>query len=851
MAEGEILITIKADDSQLKGKLQATERALQQTKRNAEMLNRVRVSPVAQLIDRVSGPLRQIQSRLSGIQKVYKVTVGIVDKATDKIRSIARALASPLAMLGIGGGAAATILGPLKIAGELEQARIAMDYFAGSVEKGQRYLQELLAFAATTPFEFPVLQEALIMLMGANYQFEEAMRALRAFGDAAGMTGAGMQGMQAALLGFTQIAASGTLNLQDLRQVALNLRVPLAEFARHLGIAENEITEVGKKAIPASKAMEAIVKTLEEKYAGGMEKLSKSLLGLTSTLKDTARLTVAAFGEGMAEPVKRILFDLVGLTDYTGEKYKAFQQKLQDAGRRFGEYFEQLYNRAKEFWAELSADKTFQQLDFGGKIIYVIDKALDEFSEWLDGPGGKKVQALFAKLAGIMIKAWMTALGELVKGGISGILHGNILGGIGMLILANMLGLGKLVGGIWRAGKWAFGKLKPKDIAQVAEAAEETSAMAEAAGKVAGVARRAGVLARIAPALGSIARFAWPLAFGAGAIEIATATPERRLATAGRVAGGLAGSVAGMKLGAAIGTAIAPGIGTAIGGAIGAIGGGVVGAFGGEKLFAWLKQIDFAALKEKAISWIKALPGEVAQHLGYIAGYAVEKLSQLPGLFSEWFRQAKDSAIQWIMDLPDQIAGFVGSIPGKVSAAIESVKAAFVSLGKAIPEAIVSGFNWAKERLGAAGQWIIDKAMAGVEAARSLGKQIAEGFEAGRQAAKTTAYAMGGIVTRPHLGIVAEAGPEAIIPLSTRMRSKALELWRQAGEYLGVRPYAFGGIVGLVPAPALGTSAGNVNVTVAGITVNIAGNEVDEENLAMRIGWEIVGHIKRALQNRA
>lgn len=109
-------------------------------------------------------------------------------------------------------------------------------------------------------------------------------------------------------------------------------------------------------------------------------------------------------------------------------------------------------------------------------------------------------------------------------------------------------------------------------------------------------------------------------------------------------------------------------------------------------------------------------------------------------------------------------------------------------------------------------------------------------------------HALGGIFTRPHLGLIGEAGAEAVIPLSARLRTRALDLWQQTGEYLGVKTYALGGFTGLVPAVA--ASGGSVNVTVAGVTVNIAGSEVNEEALAMRIGGEIVRHIKRALQNR-
>ena len=46
------------------------------------------------------------------------------------------------------------------------------------------------------------------------------------------------------------------------------------------------------------------------------------------------------------------------------------------------------------------------------------------------------------------------------------------------------------------------------------------------------------------------------------------------------------------------------------------------------------------------------------------------------------------------------------------------------------------------------------------------------------------------------LSLVGEAGPEAIIPLSASRRGRGLDLWMQAGEMLGVTPYADGGITG-------------------------------------------------------
>lgn len=95
---------------------------------------------------------------------------------------------------------------------------------------------------------------------------------------------------------------------------------------------------------------------------------------------------------------------------------------------------------------------------------------------------------------------------------------------------------------------------------------------------------------------------------------------------------------------------------------------------------------------------------------------------------------------------------------------------------------------------------------------------------------KTKEYANGGYIARPHLGLVGEAGPEMIIPLSAGRRSRGQALWEQAGSILGVRAYADGGLVGrssLLSRPSMpiaqafsGSAAGNTSVSIGNITID-------------------------------
>lgn len=61
--------------------------------------------------------------------------------------------------------------------------------------------------------------------------------------------------------------------------------------------------------------------------------------------------------------------------------------------------------------------------------------------------------------------------------------------------------------------------------------------------------------------------------------------------------------------------------------------------------------------------------------------------------------------------------------------------------------------------------------------------------------------AEGGFTNGPELSWIGEDGPEAIIPLGSKRRSRGIALWEAAGNMLGIPGYADGGIVGAAGNP--------------------------------------------------
>lgn len=93
---------------------------------------------------------------------------------------------------------------------------------------------------------------------------------------------------------------------------------------------------------------------------------------------------------------------------------------------------------------------------------------------------------------------------------------------------------------------------------------------------------------------------------------------------------------------------------------------------------------------------------------------------------------------------------------------------------------------------------------------------FSSGFSAGSSGSSYAPHAWGGLMTSPHIGLVAEAGPEMIIPLSRNKNARGVSLWMQAGRILGVgarhlasvagyggfKAYANGGLAGKLPTLA-------------------------------------------------
>jgi len=352
----------------------------------------------------------------------------------------------------------------------------------------------------------------------------------------------------------------------------------------------------------------------------------------------------------MAEPVKRIMFDIIGMTEDSSGAFEEFQKRLERFGERVGRKFEQMYEGVKRFFRDLANIPGFNKMTWSEKVTVALDKILKTVSAWLKGPGGES------------IKKTGEILGQLLAAVLEGVIPN---------IVPVAVELGKALGG----------------------------------------------------------------AVVQGIFEAIKASPW-----------------AGILLGAYIGFKIT-----------GRPEGALIGA--GIGLAAWGLPKGFEALG-------KHIPGTE-----YYIMERIEEHKRAKQMFEE--RKAVTPAGEPLL-------------PGTEL--------------KALPK-----------------------------------------------------RAIGGIYSKPHTALVAEAGPEAIIPLSARMRGRALGLWEEAGRRLGIRPYADGGFAGaltknpvsLTPSLAMpGSAAINLNFDLTGLVGQVViESREDIDGAVDRIADAIANNLRSVFQN--
>lgn len=630
-------------------KVYGFEKAMDSMEQKMNKVRRSKLEIVASAIDKASQVIGRVGAKAKSISgKAYNIVIGIKDMVTSPLKAIAGFVTSTIGLLTAGAGIAGGIVIPMTISGNFEQTQIAFETMLGSAQKANTFLAEAEDFADKTPFEFPELIDSAKLMKAFGFEIEKVLPMMTTIGDTASGLGAGAEGIERITRALGQMKAKGRLQTEELLQLQ-ELGVPAAQILQEeLGLTAEQVANIGNESIDAGRGIDALLRGMDKRFGGMMEKQSKSAMGLISTLKDTIQnKLLRRWGEGLWAGIKPQLGKIVDWIDQNkgqiqrwGEEFKKAGEsislwvtsRIEQVGKRISslvnstdwknattlgekmrlawdkviaEPFDEWWNGKGKAWL---SDKAYKMGEGIGSVLKTgilgllgVDtkSAADEgmsigssFAEgFINGFDGKKVgEAILNALKGITKDA-----ATLLPGGESP----SSTGWLSALLLGygfTKLGGGKLLGGA--------GKLAGKFATAGATAATGTGAAATSAGTAAATAAGGITAAGLATTAGWAAA-----ALGAfSALNDLVYASNNRNEKEQRTAYASGASKAGMVLlGAAIGSAILPGLGTAIGAGIGGLGALFFGGKLGKTISGW---IDGSGKIEKTANDLRSAANE-------------------------------------------------------------------------------------------------------------------------------------------------------------------------------------------------------------------------------------------------
>jgi tape measure domain-containing protein len=195
----------------------------------------------------------------------------------------------------VAAGGAAVYFG-LQFDSNMQQSTIALTHFLGGTKAAKTELNSLFRLAAYTPFSFADVTEAAKSMLSFGFSVKQTNDYLRVMADTMSGLGLSGQAVQQFTNDIVKMSARGKIMGQDIREL-VSLHIPaLAILQKQLGLTEKQVQNIGNANIPATVAIDALMRGLEERYRGMSERQSRSLLGRFSTIKD---LTQQMLGEAM------------------------------------------------------------------------------------------------------------------------------------------------------------------------------------------------------------------------------------------------------------------------------------------------------------------------------------------------------------------------------------------------------------------------------------------------------------------------------------------------------------------------------------------------------------------------
>jgi tape measure domain-containing protein len=252
----------------------------------------------------------------------FQVDKAGLDKADKGLASLAKNAALMYGAYQLASKAFGLVVESVKGAARLESMNAEFEVMLGNAEAAKYLVQQIQQFAAVTPYHTEELTQNVRLMMAFGQSASQSLAAVKMLGDVAGSDSERLGRLS---LAYAQVMAAGKLQGQDLLQFVNAGFNPLQEISQKTGKSLSTLrAEMEKGLISSAMVSEAFASATSKggRFFGNMEKQSKTLNGLWSTLTDNFQIMMAELGGKLVPFIKDVITALIDMTDGIGAAYR-------------------------------------------------------------------------------------------------------------------------------------------------------------------------------------------------------------------------------------------------------------------------------------------------------------------------------------------------------------------------------------------------------------------------------------------------------------------------------------------------------------------------------------------------
>ena len=274
-----------------------------------------------EMLDKVSGPAKSAASSTLDMVRALHSSMAVMDYTIRGVKAL--------------GGA---ILAGIEPAVRQEKALGAFTTMLGDSAKAVDVYAEAVRFANETPFETKDIVDSYKQLLAAQFKADDLQIVTRIVGDASSLQDLPAEAMKSVNRALGQIKSKGKLSQEELNQVAEAVPLNQSMFLENLSKIYGTTLEQTRKLKDAGKisgeaGVYAVLQTLSQQFGGNMERASKQVSGLWSTIASMPDAYLSVLGNSAGyERIREALQLTVNALDPLSERGKALQEFISDVG---------------------------------------------------------------------------------------------------------------------------------------------------------------------------------------------------------------------------------------------------------------------------------------------------------------------------------------------------------------------------------------------------------------------------------------------------------------------------------------------------------------------------------------